>query len=585
MLAYETGSGAIRLVAPDTGREYARLQDPNQCQASWIEFSPDGTQLVTTNGDHEPVHVWDLRAIRAHLARMGLDWDLPPYPPAAINQASEPVQVQLDPGDLMDREKHSLIIAFFPFHAEAYYQRGLACARFFHWEQALTDFTMAAALRPDHAETHYQRGLMHVRQGQSQKAVADFNRAIELRPNYPDAHAGRAEAYAAAQQWDRAIADFSQALKKKGDDPNLWFARGKAYSNLGQWQKASLDFSKTIEGDPDWYEPWHARARAYYGQGEWPKAVADFSKTLELAPWWGGGIVWLERGNTYSALSQWDNALADFSKAIALRPSFAPSWMQRGQAYAELAQWDKADADFAKAQELAPDNLQSGYLRALLLLARGDTQGYHKACATLLESSAPKPMPEADNWVAWTCALLPDAVKELDRPVKLAEGALRSDPKNATYSQTLGAALYRSGRFAEAVQRLEQGNKAWEQAPNNLTSYCPAYGYCFLAMAHLRLDQAREAHEWLDKALRTEHELQNPGVPPGSLAFKIVQDGQGLPRTEWSGAVESSETSRAWNRRFTLQLLRHEAEALVKGKVADQPTPKKQKLDAKASER
>ena len=42
-------------------------------------FSPDGSRLVVTTNDGPAVHVWDLRAIRKHLAEMGLDWDAPAY--------------------------------------------------------------------------------------------------------------------------------------------------------------------------------------------------------------------------------------------------------------------------------------------------------------------------------------------------------------------------------------------------------------------------------------------------------------------------------------------------------------------------
>ena len=82
LLAVDTGHGAVRLVDPDTGREYARLENPNQDRAFFLSFSPDGTQLVITGGDNQPLHVWDLRAIRKQLAKMGLDWALPPYSPA-----------------------------------------------------------------------------------------------------------------------------------------------------------------------------------------------------------------------------------------------------------------------------------------------------------------------------------------------------------------------------------------------------------------------------------------------------------------------------------------------------------------------
>jgi serine/threonine protein kinase/WD40 repeat protein len=99
LLATETGSGAVRLVDPDTGREYARLDDPDQVRVTWICFSPDGSRLLTAGGgDGAWIRVWDLRTIRAELARRGLDWDLPPYPPAADPPDAPPVRVAVDLG-------------------------------------------------------------------------------------------------------------------------------------------------------------------------------------------------------------------------------------------------------------------------------------------------------------------------------------------------------------------------------------------------------------------------------------------------------------------------------------------------------
>jgi serine/threonine protein kinase/WD40 repeat protein len=99
LLAFETGYGAVRLVDPATGREYARLEDPNQDRARCIAFGPDGAQLVI-NGEREALHVWDLRLIREELAKMDLDWDLPAYPPKPVGKAVIPLQVKVDLGDL-----------------------------------------------------------------------------------------------------------------------------------------------------------------------------------------------------------------------------------------------------------------------------------------------------------------------------------------------------------------------------------------------------------------------------------------------------------------------------------------------------
>jgi serine/threonine protein kinase/WD40 repeat protein len=100
LLAVETGEGVVRLLDPDTGREYARLEDPNQDRAGWnMAFSPDGTQLVV-NGEGYSLHVWDLGAIRAELARRGLDWNLLPYSPTGDPKDAPPLRVIVDRGEL-----------------------------------------------------------------------------------------------------------------------------------------------------------------------------------------------------------------------------------------------------------------------------------------------------------------------------------------------------------------------------------------------------------------------------------------------------------------------------------------------------
>jgi WD40 repeat protein len=98
ILAGETYHGIVCLTDPETGKEYARLEDPNQDRANWITFAPDGSLLLTVCHDGQALHVWDLRSLRDQLAGRGLDWDLPPYPPAG-EADPPPLQLLLRPGD------------------------------------------------------------------------------------------------------------------------------------------------------------------------------------------------------------------------------------------------------------------------------------------------------------------------------------------------------------------------------------------------------------------------------------------------------------------------------------------------------
>jgi hypothetical protein len=64
----------------------AKLEDPDRNVSTWMSFTPDATQLVVAARYAGAIHRWDLRAIRARLKMMKLDWDWPEFaapPPGA----------------------------------------------------------------------------------------------------------------------------------------------------------------------------------------------------------------------------------------------------------------------------------------------------------------------------------------------------------------------------------------------------------------------------------------------------------------------------------------------------------------------
>jgi WD40 repeat protein/serine/threonine protein kinase len=103
VLALGTARNAVQLVDPATGRPFAKLQAPPSDWLRSFRFSPDGSRLVAVahiRTDHATLRVWDLRRIRERLRPLRLDWDLPPYPPAAAPGDEQPVRVELDLGEL-----------------------------------------------------------------------------------------------------------------------------------------------------------------------------------------------------------------------------------------------------------------------------------------------------------------------------------------------------------------------------------------------------------------------------------------------------------------------------------------------------
>jgi tetratricopeptide (TPR) repeat protein len=94
-MALEMAPAVIHLKEVTTGRTVARLEDPHGDRATWLGFTPDGTRLVAVAHFGGVIHVWDLRAIRAGLKAMSLDWDLPEFPSPAAEDGAGPATIEV----------------------------------------------------------------------------------------------------------------------------------------------------------------------------------------------------------------------------------------------------------------------------------------------------------------------------------------------------------------------------------------------------------------------------------------------------------------------------------------------------------
>ena len=142
------------------------------------------------------MHVWDLRAIRKHLAGMGLDWDAPAYSeddPA--DPAAPPLPpLQVDFGPLAEHlehfteppaellERYTARLKNDPNDADAYHHRAHALANLRRFPEAIDDLTQAIRLRPDDAHFRVMRGAIYLDLKRLEPAIADLEAALALEP-------------------------------------------------------------------------------------------------------------------------------------------------------------------------------------------------------------------------------------------------------------------------------------------------------------------------------------------------------------------------------------------------------------------
>jgi eukaryotic-like serine/threonine-protein kinase len=115
---------------------------------------------------------------------------------------------------------------------------------------------------------------------------------------------------------------------------------------------------------------------------------------------------------------------------------------------------------------------------------------------------------KACNNLAWVYLTAPEALRDVKAALPLAEKAVRLEPGNAVYGNTLGVAYYRAGRYHEAVKVLRRnldGQEDWGLA----------FDLYFLAMSHHRLGETARARDYYDWAVRWMGTQK--GLPAGHL--------------------------------------------------------------------
>jgi WD40 repeat protein/serine/threonine protein kinase/tetratricopeptide (TPR) repeat protein len=287
------------------------------------------------------------------------------------------------------------------------------------------------------------------------------------------------------------------------------------------------------KNQPDWFDMaknesagWHRREIEECEMcADWYGAAWHLDRLLAAQP--RDARLFRLRGNARAGMGEWQRALHDYTRAVELAPQEWEARLQRGVAHAHLRQWQLAAADFARNRDEGTDDPHVWRYFALANLAAGNSAAYRAACADLLERFGPAADPETAREVVWTASLAPRAVTDASRLVEVATRAQKSRPRNPRYLLTLGAALLRAGKPAEAIEKLEA---ALPNSGDHAT-----HALLLLTLACQQSGKGEEARRWFDQ---TAEALNEPGQEQG--------------------------TQRSWDHQLELEILRAEAEAYFK---------------------
>jgi WD40 repeat protein/Flp pilus assembly protein TadD len=256
------------------------------------------------------------------------------------------------------------------------------------------------------------------------------------------------------------VATTTLRLLTRPDDTDAYCRRGAALSELGLSRLAVEDFTRAIQIQPDHGESLYLRGMELFRIRSWEPAHEDF-------------------GRAQDRLAQERPALADLAR-----------WM-KGKALLQLDRVEEMMSEVNSLLRVYPNDPQLYYQRALGHVYRGR---YASAVSDLY--SALKFGPTNDlalNNLAWILVTGPPELRDCERGFGYAQRAVTLAPQMATYQNTLGVALYRLGKYRDAIAALDRSLLGGQGQHDGYDLY-------FKAMCLMKINEPIQARECIIRA-------------------------------------------------------------------------------------
>ena len=389
-------------------------------------------------------------------------------------------------------------------------------------DEAVKAHNRAIALDPGSAELRAELAGFYARQDNAVEAVAHAEAAIARDASNQEANRILGTVYAAfaerrlpvrkgddpATYPDRAIAALERA-RGEGTDPGLDLVLGRLYVQTKNFAKAVPVLSRVVESQPSLVDAAILLSTAQEGAGEPEQAIATLQKAL--AENGGSFRAQMRLAEIYEADEQWNEAANAFARAQTLNPRApmiarrrAVALLSAGRAAESrdllqatiasgrpdakdpvllylLAESQRVVKDLDAAQATAqaliaanPEDVRGLHVLSLILQDKGDIKGAERALRDLIArdpmdatalNSLGYMLAEQSEPLAEQSEPLGERRDRLDEAVSLLQRALKIEPGNPSYLDSLGWAYFQQGRLdladaplTEAADKLKDNS-------------------------------------------------------------------------------------------------------------------------------
>jgi tetratricopeptide (TPR) repeat protein len=369
---------------------------------------------------------------------------------------------------------------------------------------ALASLKRAAAADPRSAEIHAEMAGFHLRHNERPEAEAAAKAALAINPDNVGANRALGLINAAAVEGATgreaggqlqtnlrdAIMYLERAVRVSGPtaDVNLHYTLGRLYIRNNEPAKALESLARVLSQNPDSARARMAMAQAYAANKDLKAAIATLQEILEAEPSVAAAL-----GQYQEEAGQLADAVQSYTVALAVQPRSRELKIRRIAVLLDAREYGRAAAFAGEARKQHPDDPRFVRLQARALFDGGDRSGAISMLEQVTKASpkdtdtlftladvyadagrgndaerllrqivSAEPMnASALNYLGYLLAVRGE---QLDEAIQLVQRALKEDPDNGAYLDSLGWAYFRRGNLAEAEKYLVAAVK---QLPDN----------------------------------------------------------------------------------------------------------------------
>jgi tetratricopeptide (TPR) repeat protein len=357
----------------------------------------------------------------------------------------------------------------------------------------------AIGLAPDSAELRAELAGLYARQDRAVEALEAAEGALQKDPDNHEANRILGSIYAAladqgqairpgdkpAQYAARAISALEKARRENAFDVSLELTLGRLYVQTGAFAKAVPILQRVVDDQPGYADGAFLLATAQEGAGAPADAIRTLERALRESPNFYRGQ--LRLAEIYDRQQKWADAADAYARAQSLNPRATALTSRRAAALINagkpadarevlekqlekqpgstdpmllylLAESQRATKDLGGAESTAqkllaanPQDLRGLHVLSVIQQEKGDMNGAERTLRDLIARD-----PADANALNSLGYMLAERGDKLDEAVELLQRALKIEPANPSYLDSLGWAYFQQGNLELADPPLTE---------------------------------------------------------------------------------------------------------------------------------